>query len=106
MARARRGINLRQFAERQGWPWRAMYPDVKTLREAGVPVDHSEHGWYRVPDGWIPPGTVDVTRDELQALAVARRLASGLKDTAIGRALDRLQGKLSTPGHQLSLAFG
>jgi predicted DNA-binding transcriptional regulator YafY len=67
MARARRGINLRQFAERRGWHWRSTYRDIETLRDAGVPVEHAEQGWYGVPEHWIPSGTVDVKRDELLA---------------------------------------
>jgi predicted DNA-binding transcriptional regulator YafY len=59
MARARRGVNVRQFAERRGWSWRAVYRDVEMLRAAGVPIDH-EHGWYSVPERWMPAGTVDV----------------------------------------------
>jgi predicted DNA-binding transcriptional regulator YafY len=45
-------------------------------------------------------------RDELMALSVLRQIAPGLKDTIIGRGLDGLWSKLSTPGHQLSLALG
>ncbi|MCX5746573.1 MAG: hypothetical protein NT062_29195, partial [Proteobacteria bacterium] len=48
MARAKRGINLRQFAERRGWNWRATYRDVETLRGAGVPIEHPDHGWITV----------------------------------------------------------
>ena len=106
MARARRGINVRQFAERRGWHWRSAYRDVETLREAGVPVEHPEQGWYSVPEHWLPSGTVDVRRDELLALFVARQLAPGLADTVVGKALDSLWTKLSTPGHQPTLAFG
>jgi hypothetical protein len=40
------------------------------------------------------------------ALSVARQMAPGLKETAIGRALDSLWSKLSTPGRQPSLALG
>ena len=106
MARAKRGINLRQFAERRGWHWRSTYRDIETLRDAGVPVEHAEQGWYGVPEHWIPSGTVDVKRDELLALFVARQLAPGLKETIVGQALDSLWGKLSTPGHQPALALG
>jgi predicted DNA-binding transcriptional regulator YafY len=105
MARARRGINIRQFAERRGCHWRAVYRDIQTLRDAGVPVEH-EHGWYSVPERWLPAGTVDVRPEELTALHVARQLAPGLKDTAIGRGLASLWSKLSTPGHQPSLPLG
>lgn len=57
-------------------------------------------------DHWLPAGTVDVQRDELIALFIARRLAPGLRDTNLGRSLDSLWGKLSTPGRQTNLAFG
>ena len=106
MARAKRGVNLRQFAERRGWNWRAVYRDVESLRAAGVPVEHQEHGWFGVAEHWIPSGTVDVTCEELLALFVARHFAPGLKGTRIGRALDGLWSKLSTPGRQASLHFG
>jgi len=106
MARARRGVNIRQFAERQGWNWRAVYRDIETLRAAGVPVEHREHGWHGVPEHWVPPGTVDVRAEEMMALGVARQLAPGLRDTAIGRALDSLWGKLAAPGRQPGLALG
>jgi predicted DNA-binding transcriptional regulator YafY len=106
MARAKRGINLRSFAAQRGWSGRALYRDIESLCAAGVPVEHPEHGWYRVADGWIPAGTVDVQRDELLALFVARQLAPGLKDTPVGRPLDNLWAKLSTPGRQPSLTLG
>jgi predicted DNA-binding transcriptional regulator YafY len=103
MTRARRGVNIRQFAERHGWNLRALYRDIETLRKAGVPVEHPEHGWFSVSERCLPLGTVDVRPDELTALAVARKLAPGLKDTAIGRGLDSLWSKLSTTGHQQAL---
>lgn len=106
MARARRGVSLRQFAERRGWNWRAVYRDVESLRAAGVPVEHQEHGWFSVAEQWIPSGTVDVKSEELLALFVARHFAPGLKDTMVGRALESLWGKLSTPGRQPALALG
>lgn len=106
MARARRGINIRQFAERHGWNWRALYRDIETLRKAGVPVEHPEHGWFSVPERCVPLATVDVRPEELAALSVARQLAPGLKDTAIGRGLDSLWSKLSALGHQPALPLG
>src|SRR5215510_7518416 len=106
MARAKRGVNIRQFAERRGCNVRAVYRDIETLREAGVPVEHPEHGWFSVPENWLPSGTVDVRPEELTALWIARQLAPGLKNTAIGRALDNLGSKLSTPGHQPQLPLG
>jgi len=105
MVQSRRGVMLRPFAEHRGWSWRASYRDVETLRAAGVPIEH-EHGRYRVAESWIPPGAVDVRRDELLALFLARRLAPGLKDTSFGRALDGLWAKLATPTRQPALPLG
>jgi predicted DNA-binding transcriptional regulator YafY len=106
MARAKRGINVRQFAERNGWVWRNVYRDVETLRAAGVPVEQPEHGRFSVPESWLPPVTVEVRPDELMALSAARQLAPGLKDTAFGRGLASLWSKLSAPGHQTQLPLG
>jgi predicted DNA-binding transcriptional regulator YafY len=106
MARARRGVMLRQFTERRGGNLRAAYRDIETLREAEIPVEHDEHGWYRVPEHWIPVGTVDVKPDEVHALSIARYLAPALRETAIGRALDRLWSKLVTPTRQPGLPLG
>jgi predicted DNA-binding transcriptional regulator YafY len=106
MANAKRGVQLRQFAQRRGWNIRAAYRDVETLRAAEVPVEHDEHGWYRVRESWIPPGAVDVKRDELLALHIARQLAPGLRDTALGRSLQSLVSKLATPSRQIALPLG
>ena len=106
LTKAHRGVNIRQFAERKGWDWRYVYRDLETLREAGFPVERPEHGWFLLPEHWLPPATVDVRSDELMALCIARQLAPGLKDTAIGRALDSLWSKLSAPGHQPQLPLG
>src|SRR5262245_9840135 len=80
LVNAKRGVRLRQFAQRHGWNIRAAYRDVKTLRAAEVPIDHDEHGLYSVPRAWIPAGAVDLKPDELLALHVARQLAPGLRD--------------------------
>lgn len=106
MVRTKRGVNIHQFAERHGWIPRTVYRDVETLCEAGVPVEQPEHGRFSVPESWLPPVTVDVRPDELMALSVARQLAPGLKDTAIGRGLTSLWSKLSAPGHQAQLPLG
>jgi predicted DNA-binding transcriptional regulator YafY len=106
LVNARRGVHVRQFAERKGWNWRALYRDLDTLRDAGVPVEVRERGWFGVPGHWIPPGMVDVKHDELLALAIAPVLAPGLRNTSFGRALANLWTKLSSPGNQMTLPFG
>lgn len=98
LARAKRGIQLRPFFERRGWCWRSAYRDLETLRRAGVPIEKHEHGWFRVAEGWIPLGAIEVKREELAALFVARRLAPALRE------LEALWCKLSGP-NQLALEF-
>lgn len=94
MARARRGVQLRQLYERRGWYWRSAYRDVETLEAAGVPVEKRERGWFALDEAWLPPSTVDLRADEGEAVATARRLASVLRDTSLGGALERLLAKL------------
>jgi len=102
MARSTRGVALRPFAEKRGWPVRALYRDVEALERAGVPVRH-EDGRYLVEPSWMPPGAAGVTPAERSALFVARHLAPGLRDTRLGRALDAIQAKLSAPDRQAAL---
>lgn len=102
MGRAKRGINIRQFADRRGWNWRAVYRDIATLRAAGVPVEH-EHGWYRIPENWIPVGAVDIKRDELVALQTLRALVAGLRGTPLGQSLESLSVKLASTSRQVPL---
>lgn len=98
LARAKRGIQLCPFFEGRGWCWRSAYRDLETLRRAGVPIESHERGWFRVAQGWIPAGAVDVKRDELAALFAARRLTPALRE------LEALWSKLSGP-NQLALAL-
>lgn len=106
MVNARRGVQLRSLYRHRGWNPRAAYRDVDTLSAAGVPIDHDEHGWYRVAPNWIPPGAVHLKRDEMLALFIARRLAPGLRETVVGRSLDSLSSKLGTSNRQIALPFG
>lgn len=98
----KRGVALKQFADRRGWNLRALYRDIKALERAGFPVVH-EHGWWSLPPDWLPPGAVGVSRDELVALYVARNLTPGLRRTWLGRDLASLWQKLSTRGAQTVL---
>lgn len=102
LARSRRGVSLRQFADRRGWNLRALYRDIAALERAGFPIQH-EHGSYRLPEDWLPPASAGVTKDELIALFIARHAVPGLRGTGIVRALDSLWAKLSMKGSQARL---
>ena len=59
MARARRGILIRAFAERRGYPLRAAYRARDVLMRAGAPIrknPESPSRW-QLADGWLPPAT-------------------------------------------------
>lgn len=99
LAASRRGVVLKQYAERNGWPLRYVYRDVQTLERAGFPIAHAD-GRYWLPRGWIEVSSGAVAPDELLALYTARQLAGALRGTAVGRALDRLWAKLSTTDGQ------
>ncbi len=99
---SKRGVSLKQFADKRGWNLRALYRDVKALERAGFPVKH-EHGWWSLPPDWLPPSSVGVSSDELVALFAARNLIPGLRGTAVARDLGSLWDKLSSRDNQLRL---
>lgn len=99
---SKRGVSLKQFADKRGWNLRALYRDIKALDRAGFPVRH-EHGWWSLDADWLPPASVGVSNDELIALYVARHLSPGLQGTPVGRELGTLWNKLSVRGNQLRL---
>jgi len=105
MARARRGILLKQFAEKRGYPLRAVYRARDVLVKAGAPlrVNPESAGRWQLMGGWLPPQVVGAARDELMALFVARQMAPGLRGTTVGRSLDSLWAKLATSGTQQQL---
>lgn len=102
MTQSKRGVVLKQLADRKGWPLRALYRDMKALAEAGFPVGH-EHGRYWLMEGWTPPKAAGVSEREMLALFLARHISPGLKGTSFGRALDSLWSKLSSTGPQAKL---
>jgi predicted DNA-binding transcriptional regulator YafY len=102
MTQTKRGVVLKQLAERKGWPLRALYRDMKALEAAGFPVGH-EHGRYWLVDGWTPPTAAGVSQREMLALFVARHINPGLKGTSFGKSLDSLWSKLSSTGPQAQL---
>lgn len=105
MARSRRGVLLKQFAEERGYPLSAVYRDRNALRDAGVPIEEPDGGRHKVPDAWLPPAATGANREEMLALFVARRLAPGLRGTRIARHLDALWAKLAGPSGQTPITF-
>jgi predicted DNA-binding transcriptional regulator YafY len=105
MARSRRGVLLKPFAEKRGYPLRAVYRSRDVLLKAGAPIlqnPESPTRW-QLMDGWMPPAVVGPARNELMALFVARHLAPGLRGTSVGRSLESLWSKLANVGPQQSL---
>ncbi|MGN6107975.1 MAG: helix-turn-helix transcriptional regulator [Kofleriaceae bacterium] len=107
MARSRRGILLKPFAEKRGYPLRAVYRSRDVLVKAGAPIYPSADspGRWQLKEGWLPPSVVGAAREELMALFVARQLAPGLRGTSVGRSLDNLWSKLASGGPQQSLTL-
>ena len=105
MARSRRGVLLKTFAEKRKYPLRAVYRSRDVLLKAGAPIRQNPESpaRWQLMDGWLPAAVVGAARDELLALFVARHLAPGLRATSVGRSLDSLWGKLANGGPQQSL---
>lgn len=105
MGRSRRGILLKAFAEKRAYPLRGVYHARDTLIKAGAPIRKNPESptRWQLMDGWLPPSVVGPEKHELMSLFVARHLASGLRGTAVGRALDSLWAKLASPSAQQSL---
>lgn len=100
---SRRGIVVRQYAERTGVAVRTIYRDLGRLEEAGFPLG-SEDGRYFLPASFTRLRTPGLEPDELLALYLARQTARVLRGTSAGAALDRLWAKLtSDPSGQVSL---
>ena len=105
MARARRGVLLKQFAEKRGYPLRAVYRSRDVLVKAGAPIQQNPESpaRWQLMEGWLPPSVVGANRDELMALFVARQLAPGLRNTVVGRSLEGLWSRLVSPGPQQAI---
>ncbi|MEM0998378.1 MAG: YafY family protein [Bacteroidota bacterium] len=77
---AKRLVTAREIAERFGVSLRTVYRDIRTLREAGVPVGEEEGRGYFMVDGYqLPP--VMFTREEAAALTAVEK--------ALGYSTDR-----------------
>jgi predicted DNA-binding transcriptional regulator YafY len=103
LAQSRRGVALKTLAERHGWSLRSVYRDLHALEEARFPVV-KEGERYRLVDGWTGPSLPGIGQEEIAALFAARAMAAGVRETSIGRALDRLWMKLTaSAGGQTAL---
>jgi predicted DNA-binding transcriptional regulator YafY len=105
MARSRRGVLLKAFAEKRAYPLRAVYRSRDVLLKAGAPIRQNPESpaRWQLMEGWLPAAVVGPARDELLALFVARHLAPGLRGTSVGRSLESLWSKLANGGPQQSL---
>ncbi|MCC6526653.1 MAG: WYL domain-containing transcriptional regulator [Polyangiaceae bacterium] len=97
LTRARNGLPLKVLAERNGWPLRALYRDLRTLEDAGFEVTN-EGGRYRILTGSCALGPEGIETEERLAMMAAREAAAGWRETSLGRALERLWNKLSASG--------
>jgi predicted DNA-binding transcriptional regulator YafY len=101
LAESRRGVLLKQLAEKHGWSLRTLYRDIDALQAAHFPVV-VEDGRYRL-DGKVTTFSGAPTPDERLALYLAREQAAGWKHTSLGRALDTLWNRISATDGQAAL---
>ncbi len=91
---SRRGLPLKVIAERHGWLPRTLYRDIEGLEAAGFPVIRDENR-FRLPADTFKGAGSQLQPDERLALFTMRQLASGLRETTTGRALERLWQRFS-----------
>jgi len=101
LAQSRRGVLLKQLAEKHGWNLRTLYRDIDVLRAACFPVVEEE-GRYRL-DTKVTTLAGAPSPDERLALYLARAQAAAWKHTSLGRALDTLWARLSATSGQAAL---
>lgn len=95
LAGSRRGVSVKEWAAREGLPWRGVYRDLDVLRAAGFPVE-TVAGRHRLPRNWAAPHLPGVQEDEVLALYTLRALAGTWRTTAVGKPLERLWMKLTS----------
>ena len=100
LAASRRGVSLKALAEREGWHWRTVYRDRDALQAAGFPIEEPSPGRYKLANGWATPNLPAVDTDEIAAFFVLRALAGSWRTTALGKPLDRLWHKITSPAGQ------
>jgi predicted DNA-binding transcriptional regulator YafY len=98
LAGSRRGVSLKELAEREGWHWRTVYRDRDALQAAGFPIEEPSPGRYKLADGWAVPNLPGVDPDEIAAFFALRALAESWRSTALGKPLDRLWQKVTSAG--------
>jgi predicted DNA-binding transcriptional regulator YafY len=101
LAQSRRGVLLKQLAEKHDWNLRTLYRDIDALKAAYFPIIE-EDGRYRL-DGKVTTFSGAPTPDERLALYLAREQAAGWKHTSLGRALDTLWNRISATDGQSAL---
>jgi predicted DNA-binding transcriptional regulator YafY len=101
LAQSRRGVLLKQLADKHGWNLRTLYRDIEALQAAHFPIVE-EGGRYRL-DGKVTTFAGAPTPDERLALFFAREQAAAWKHTSLGRALDTLWNRLSSADGQAAL---
>ena len=93
LMQTRRGVALRDLADKHGWKLRNLYRDVEVLETAGFPIlrDGSLHRMDTIaPSTAGTPGP-----DERLALFLAREQAAGWRHTSLGKALDKLWHRIA-----------
>lgn len=102
----RRGITVRQFAEQHGFHWRTVYRDLDALERSGVPVKEMEPGRYALDPDWKLRLSATLTAEEMLALYSLKQLAGPVRQTRLGRALDRVWSKVTADERQTRLLPG
>lgn len=104
LADSKRGLPLKTLSDRHGWPLRNLYRDIAALEAAGFPV-LKEEDRYRLAPGWMSAPATMLQPEERLALFFARQLGSGVRQTTMGQAMERLWQRLSgaRPGSPMLL---
>ena len=101
LAQSRRGVLLKQLAEKHDWNLRTLYRDIDALRAAYFPI-RDEDGRYWL-DAKVTTFSGAPTPDERLALFLAREQAAGWKHTSLGRAFGTLWNRVSATDGQSAL---
>ena len=103
LSETRRGLAIKRWAEDNGYGWRTVYRDLQALQRAGVAVIEPEPGRYRLDPEQRLKVAATLTSEEMLALHSLRQLAAPVKQTRLGRALDRVWSKVTADERQTRL---